>query len=318
MSAALNVVGLRGDLPEPPVPADCDLTGFRDMKLDVPKLMQSKAWTVYAERQPELGFYMVNLWAQGWQQKPAGSLENDDEMLCRWARCSPDKWPEVRAKVLHGWELHSDGLLYHGFLCEKVKEAWAKRLKWRARAKAGGDAKAAAEKAAREAAAASSTAQACQGKGEGEGKEGKEDSGAPPRPGREGPGIPPAPTPREVLDTEGRDKLVQMTRRTEAGADSLIGSLMKDAGDDAVSVLRVIQNAHRHWVAKKPKFEPVSWIKAGVKADADARRRQAAPQARGPRKVDDDIAFFAGISGADAAWQDERPFLDGEACTVEG
>jgi len=111
-------------LPDPMTPADCDLQDFPFMPLMVSRLRKSKAW-VKARRNPALGFYMVNLWAQAWHEVPAGSLEDDDDVLADAAMCDPSKWDKVKAGALYGWVKCSDGRLYHPIVCERVLEAWA-------------------------------------------------------------------------------------------------------------------------------------------------------------------------------------------------
>jgi hypothetical protein len=116
----------------PLTPADCDLTDFGFMPLDVNRLRKSKAW-LWARRQPELGFFMLNLWAVSWHEKPAASLEDDDDVLADAAMCDPKRWAKVRDKVLHGWIKCSDGRLYHPVVAEKAIEAWASKRKQRHR-----------------------------------------------------------------------------------------------------------------------------------------------------------------------------------------
>lgn len=107
----------------PPVPPDADLTDFKFMPLEVARLRRSKAWLI-CKRRPELAFYMLNLWTAAWHERPAGSLEDDDDVLADAAMCSPDKWPKVRADVLRGWAKASDGRLYHAVVAEKVMDSW--------------------------------------------------------------------------------------------------------------------------------------------------------------------------------------------------
>lgn len=110
------------DLPATPVPADADLRHFPNMPLGVNQLRRSKAWLI-CKRRPELGFYMVNLWGAAWLEVPAGSLEDDDDVLADAAMCSPERWGKVRDHVMRGWIKFSDGRLYHRVVCEKVIEA---------------------------------------------------------------------------------------------------------------------------------------------------------------------------------------------------
>lgn len=122
----------RGDLPEPLTPADCDLRDFPYMPLMITRLRRSKAWLM-AKRQPELGFYMLNLWAAAWHDKPAASLEDDDDVLADLAMCTIEKWMKVRDKVLHGWVRCSDGRLYHPIVAEQATLAWKARGAFRDR-----------------------------------------------------------------------------------------------------------------------------------------------------------------------------------------
>jgi hypothetical protein len=114
-------------LPAPLVSAEVNLTDFGFMPLEVNRLRRSKNWLI-CKRRPELGFYMINLWTASWHDKPAGSLEDDDDVLADLAMCNPEKWPEVRADVLRGWVKCSDGRLYHPVVAEKVREAWQSKL----------------------------------------------------------------------------------------------------------------------------------------------------------------------------------------------
>jgi hypothetical protein len=109
-------------LPPPPVPADADLRHFQSMPVDVDRLRRSKAWLI-CRRRPELGFHMFNLWGRAWREVPAGSLEDDDDVLADAAMCSPDRWPKIRTEAMRGWTKFADNRLYHRTVCEKVIEA---------------------------------------------------------------------------------------------------------------------------------------------------------------------------------------------------
>lgn len=115
-------------LPSPLTPADADLTDFKFMPLQIARLRKSKAWLV-CKRRPELAFFMLNLWTAAWHERPAGSLEDDDDVLADLAMCSPEKWEKVRAEVLRGWVKCTDGRLYHRIVAELVVDAWkSKRI----------------------------------------------------------------------------------------------------------------------------------------------------------------------------------------------
>lgn len=119
-------------LPDPLTPPDSDLRGLDFMPLFITRLRKSKAWLM-AKRQPELGFYMINLWTAAWHEVPAASLEIDDDVLADNAMCDPDTWLLIRDKVLRGWVKCSDGRLYHPVVAERANDAWATRKGFRER-----------------------------------------------------------------------------------------------------------------------------------------------------------------------------------------
>ncbi len=112
-------------LPEPMVPAEVDLRDYAYMPLDVVRLMRSSTWRK-VRRHPELGYWMMNLWASSWHEVPAASLPDDDDELADFARCEPKVWDKVRGKVLAGWVKCNDGRLYHPVVAEKALEGWGK------------------------------------------------------------------------------------------------------------------------------------------------------------------------------------------------
>lgn len=128
------------ELPEPLVPADCNLRDFPEYRLDVDRLRRSKAWLM-AKRSPAIGFYQLNLWCAAWHELPAGSIENDADVLADRALCSPEQWPAVRDEALRGWLLCRDGRLYHPTVCEKALEGWIEKLNQRRKSGAGNAAK---------------------------------------------------------------------------------------------------------------------------------------------------------------------------------
>ena len=121
-------------LPAPFIPAGCDLRDFPRMPFEVARLRRSKAWLI-AKKDPELGFYMINLWMAAWHEVPPGSLEDDDDVLCDFALCDERRWPKVRERVMRHWVKCSDGRLYHHVVAEMVTAAWESKVKQRARTK---------------------------------------------------------------------------------------------------------------------------------------------------------------------------------------
>jgi hypothetical protein len=122
-------------LPAPLVEAEVDLRSYEFMPLDVVRLMRSSTWRK-VRRQPELGYWMMNLWVSSWHEVPAASLPDDDDDLADFARCEPKVWAKVKEKVLAGWTKCSDGRLYHAVVAEKAVESWAKMNSQRKRTNA--------------------------------------------------------------------------------------------------------------------------------------------------------------------------------------
>jgi hypothetical protein len=119
-------------LPPPPVPADADLRGLPFMPLYGQQLFASD----FNARASDTGWRAaVTLWWQAWQQIPAGSLPDDDVILCRLAELGRDlrTWKRIRGEALHGFAKHADGRLYAPFLAKLANEAWDRRVQERAR-----------------------------------------------------------------------------------------------------------------------------------------------------------------------------------------
>lgn len=118
------------ELPAPLVAAEVDLTDFPFMPLYIEQLRKSKSWLV-CKRRPELAFYMLNLWLRAWHERPAASIEDDDDVLADAAGCAPDKWPSVRADALRGWVRCTDGRLYHPVVAIHANQKWTDKLIFR-------------------------------------------------------------------------------------------------------------------------------------------------------------------------------------------
>jgi hypothetical protein len=142
MNTAENIIPfgnqqMNNQLPEPPVPADCDLRTFRYMPFDVARFRDSRFSAVI---DPGAGFFAIQLWAAAWHQVPAGSLPNEDAMLRMLSGCGRDQllWDSVKEGALYGFAPHADGRLYHPAITEFVIEAYGKLLKNTENGKKGG------------------------------------------------------------------------------------------------------------------------------------------------------------------------------------
>lgn len=116
-----------------PLPEDIDLTGMDYMPLYLARLMKSRAWLRakhWTAPGPGLGFAMMNLWARAFQEVPAGSIDDDDDVLMDAAMVGPRDWPAMREAALRGWVKHA-GRLHHPVVCELVWNVWRARLEAR-------------------------------------------------------------------------------------------------------------------------------------------------------------------------------------------
>lgn len=62
---------------------------------------------------PEVRCASVDLWCASYEQVPAGSLPDDDEVLTRICALDLDGWMQIRDAALAPWVKCSDGRLYH-------------------------------------------------------------------------------------------------------------------------------------------------------------------------------------------------------------
>lgn len=111
-----------------------DLRDFPYMPLYIGRLQRSKAWLM-CKRDPALAFYLMNLWMRSWHEVPAGSLEDDDEVLADAAMCDLETWAELKPRVLRGWT-RKDGRLYHITVTEIATESFGTKQKQRKRTEA--------------------------------------------------------------------------------------------------------------------------------------------------------------------------------------
>ncbi len=128
LASEQHVAAHGGGLPAPMTPQNCDLSKCAWMPLTIAALKGSRTW-MRCKRNPELAFYLINLWTAAWHQTPAASLDDDDDYLCDLSQCDPQHWPAVRESVMAGWQKCSDGRLYHKFVAEEAVKTFAFVLK---------------------------------------------------------------------------------------------------------------------------------------------------------------------------------------------
>lgn len=81
-----------------------------------------------------VGSYILLL-CKAWHQSPPASLPNDDRVLARYARLSPDDWQVVKPEVLAAFTVGNDDRLHQKRL-RREYEAFAEKSKKRANAAA--------------------------------------------------------------------------------------------------------------------------------------------------------------------------------------
>lgn len=127
------------ELPDPPVPADCDLRGLPYYPLNLQRLVRS---TFHNQASPAEWKAGLLLWMKSWDQTPSGSLPNNDRELSSLAELRDVRaWLKLKGVSLHGWELHSDGRYYHPVVTEVTLHAWKLRKVNRRRGTAGAEAR---------------------------------------------------------------------------------------------------------------------------------------------------------------------------------
>lgn len=127
--------------PAPLVPDYVDLSSLEYMPLYIAKLRGSKAWLV-CKRRPELAYYLQNLWMTAWQERPAGSIEADDDVMAEAAKCGTfELWVDLKSELLRGWVMCSDGRYYCRSMVPMVQRGWKLVTGKRKAGKAGADAR---------------------------------------------------------------------------------------------------------------------------------------------------------------------------------
>lgn len=101
-----------------------DLDGFM---LNVERLLASELWAL-TKSQPLAFRGAVGLWARAWKQIPPASLPNDETVIAAFADMTLAQFRKLRALVMRGFELCSDGRYYHRRLAEEVCRIWRSRL----------------------------------------------------------------------------------------------------------------------------------------------------------------------------------------------
>lgn len=121
MRPALSVVS--SELPEPPYPRTTKANGYRP-EVDWQRIRGSKTWRLCP---PEMRNNLLRLWLESWNEVPAGSWDNDPEIIASAIDMPHRLFVAHRDQLLRGWALHSDGRLYHETVTEMVLAMLSKR-----------------------------------------------------------------------------------------------------------------------------------------------------------------------------------------------
>jgi hypothetical protein len=117
------------DLPAPFVPPEVDLRGLDFAPLQVHRLMDSDLFALSNGNEFKAA---CALWCKSWSQVPAGSLPNNDQILCFLACCRDLRaWQKVKLMAMRGWVLCADGRFYHALIAQNALAAWARRTNFR-------------------------------------------------------------------------------------------------------------------------------------------------------------------------------------------
>lgn len=112
-------------LPDPPYP-NTTKAGSLSLDIQVGRLMNSDTWVMM---DPEIRPWWVMTFVVSWAQHPCGAFKNNPDLIAAKLGCDLRFFEKHRDEILAGWELHSDGRLYHPVLSERVHGIvdWRKR-----------------------------------------------------------------------------------------------------------------------------------------------------------------------------------------------
>ncbi len=114
--------------PTPLVPHEVDLRDFSYMPLYGDRLFRSDTWTICDDAEKAVA---LRLWWASWHQEPAGSLPNNDRVLCQMAGKGDviKAFRAVKVNAMLGWIECSDGRLYHPVVAQIAMEVWKTKRK---------------------------------------------------------------------------------------------------------------------------------------------------------------------------------------------
>lgn len=203
-----------------------DIRHLPYMPLEIERLKKSRTW-LRCKRRPELAFYLMNLWMRAWHEVPAGSIENDDDVLADAAMCDPSLWADIKSEVMSDWE-DRDGRVFHSVVEELVLEA-VEKLRGNQKRTAKAREAAAAKREQESNSSVTDSATDDEGKGrEGKTSISKEIDEAPPSGKDKVARETPATILRQVLDAKRADALVKHRIKKKSPLTDHIAQLLVD------------------------------------------------------------------------------------------
>jgi len=128
---APSLTAIPSSMPEPPYPADT-VAGSLDFELEWARAKQSRTWRLCPV---DLHNHLLRIWAESWNEVPCGSWENDFELIACACDIPPTLLKGHWGLLMRGWELHTDGRLYHPFLTRKTLKMLDTRADWKKKRK---------------------------------------------------------------------------------------------------------------------------------------------------------------------------------------
>lgn len=122
----MTLKAVPSELPQPPYPKTTAAKGWL-FDLDHERLWESDTWALSP---PDMRPWLLMVWMISWRQVPVGSLPNNEEVIA--ARIGMDLriFRAHRDILLRGFQLHSDGRLYHPVLVEHANKMIEQRAIW--------------------------------------------------------------------------------------------------------------------------------------------------------------------------------------------
>lgn len=123
---------------EPPYPADLEAKGWA-LDLDYEKIDQSDTWALATSRiedgavTPELRPWLLMTWLVAWKQSPIASFPQNDKLIAAKIGMPISQFAACKDVLLCGFELATDGRLYHKTLSALALKMAGKRVKDRDR-----------------------------------------------------------------------------------------------------------------------------------------------------------------------------------------